>query len=95
MGTRRDAPAAAHLLPGLQKLGDRLPQDCLHRHGPGGIAKAWVGGPCLSNIEIGRYQAKVDTRGPYEGHSNGRYYRPPTGAAQAYIEQHGIPYESW
>ncbi|WP_337058348.1 DUF2931 family protein [Pseudomonas sp. USHLN015] len=62
---------------------------------PGGIAKAWVGGPCLSNIEIGRYQAKVDTRGPYEGHSNGRYYRPPTGAAQAYIEQHGIPYESW
>ncbi|WP_374981239.1 DUF2931 family protein [Pseudomonas solani] len=62
---------------------------------PGGIAKAWVGGPCLSNIEIGRYRAKVDTRGPYEGHSNGRYYRPPTGAAQAYIKQHGIPYESW
>ncbi|WP_236206728.1 DUF2931 family protein [Pseudomonas tohonis] len=62
---------------------------------PGGIAKAWVGGPCLSNIEIGRYRAKVDTRGPYEGHSNGRYYRPPTDAAQAYIKQHGIPYESW
>ncbi|CAN7472528.1 DUF2931 family protein [Aquipseudomonas alcaligenes] len=63
---------------------------------PGGIAKAWVGGPCLSNIEIGRYQAKVDTRGPYEGKTNGQYAWPelePESAA--YIEQHGIPYESW
>ncbi|WP_285960106.1 DUF2931 family protein [Pseudomonas tohonis] len=62
---------------------------------PGGIVKAWVGGPCLSSIEIGRYQAKVDPRGPYKGNSNGRYYRPPTEAAQAYIREHGIPYASW
>jgi hypothetical protein len=62
---------------------------------PGGIAKAWVGGPCLSNIEIGRYQAKIDPRGPYEGNSSGRYYRPPTEAAQSYIKEHGIPYGSW
>ncbi|MCY1299776.1 hypothetical protein D9M70_493170 [compost metagenome] len=62
---------------------------------PGGIAKAWVGGPCLPPIEIGRFQAKVDPRGPYEGNSNGRYYRPPTEAAQAYIKEHGIPYGSW
>ncbi|WCD83533.1 DUF2931 family protein [Pseudomonas sp. TUM22785] len=63
---------------------------------PGGIAKAWVGGPCLSNIEIGRYQAKVEPLGPSQGETNGQYAWPalePESAA--YIEQHGIPYESW
>ncbi|MBO3277357.1 DUF2931 family protein [Pseudomonas schmalbachii] len=62
---------------------------------PGGIAKAWVGGPCLPAKEIGRFQGKVDPRGPYEGLSDGKYYRPPTDASKAYIEQHGIPYGSW
>ncbi|MCY1288212.1 hypothetical protein D9M69_409140 [compost metagenome] len=62
---------------------------------PGGIAKAWVQGPCLEPKEIGRFQAKIDKRGPYEGHSGGEYYRPPKQAAQNYIQQHGIPYGSW
>ncbi|WP_242443166.1 DUF2931 family protein [Pseudomonas sp. LFM046] len=61
---------------------------------PGGIAKAWVGGPCLSNIEIGRYQAKVDPRGPFEGQSGGKYYYL-SDEAKVYVEQHGIPYGSW
>ncbi|MCY1497928.1 hypothetical protein D9M68_319040 [compost metagenome] len=62
---------------------------------PGGIAKVWVGGGCLGLKEIGRFQAKIDKRGPYEGHSGGEYYRPPKQAAQDYIRQHGIPYDSW
>ncbi|MCY1408965.1 hypothetical protein D9M71_242990 [compost metagenome] len=62
---------------------------------PGGIARVWVGGPCLEPKEIGRFQAKIDKRGPYEGHSGGEYYRPPKRAAQDYIRQHGIPYGSW
>ncbi|BCD88415.1 hypothetical protein PSm6_48220 [Pseudomonas solani] len=63
---------------------------------PGGIAKAWVGGPCLANIEIGRYQAKVEPLGPSQGETNGQYAWPalePESAA--YIKQHSIPYESW
>ncbi|BAU74646.1 DUF2931 family protein [Metapseudomonas furukawaii] len=63
---------------------------------PGGIAKAWVGGPCLSNIEIGRYQAKIDPRGPSEGKTNGRYAWPSLEPeSEAYIKEHGIPYGSW
>ncbi|MCY1314304.1 hypothetical protein D9M70_649290 [compost metagenome] len=62
---------------------------------PGGIAKAWVLGPCLEPKEIGRFHAKIDKRGPYEGKSGGNYYRPPTAASQDYIRQHGIPYGSW
>ncbi len=62
---------------------------------PGGIAKAWVGGPCLEEKEIGRFKGVIDKRGPYEGHSKGIYYRPPTEAAQAYIREQGIPYDSW
>ena len=30
---------------------------------PGGIAKAWVGGPCLQSIEIGRFEAAVSKPG--------------------------------
>ncbi|MCP1603819.1 DUF2931 family protein [Pseudomonas citronellolis] len=62
---------------------------------PGGIAKVWVGGPCLAFKEIGRFQAKIDKRGPNEGLSDGEYYRPPTEAARKYIQEHGIPYGSW
>ncbi|XEG70189.1 DUF2931 family protein [Pseudomonas sp. abacavir_1] len=62
---------------------------------PGGIAKVWVGGPCLAFKEIGRFQAKIDKRGPNEGLSDGEYYRPPTEAARKYIQERGIPYGSW
>jgi len=61
---------------------------------PGGIAKAWVGGPCLQSIEIGRFHAAVSKVGPYGGKSDGHYYFI-SDKAKAYIEQHGVPYGSW
>jgi hypothetical protein len=62
---------------------------------PGGIAKAWVGGPCLEPIEIGRFEAKVSKVGPDLGRTNGRYALPLEPESKAYIEQYGIPYGSW
>jgi hypothetical protein len=61
---------------------------------PGGIVKVWLGGPCLGFKEVGRFQAEINPLGP---HSNGNhiYYRAPNPKAQAYIDQHGIPYGSW
>ncbi|WP_028241171.1 DUF2931 family protein [Stutzerimonas azotifigens] len=61
---------------------------------PGGIAKAWVGGPCLESIEIGRFEAAISKVGPYGGKSDGHYYFL-SDEANAYIEQHGVPYGSW
>ena len=61
---------------------------------PSGIAKAWVGGPCLQSIEIGRFEAAISKVGPYGGTSNGEH-RPLSDKAKAYIEQHGVPYGSW
>jgi len=61
---------------------------------PGGIAKAWVTGPCLSPIEIARVQAKVDRTGPYDGKSGGKH-RPLSPTSKAYVEKFGIPYGSW
>ncbi|WP_244656096.1 MULTISPECIES: DUF2931 family protein [unclassified Pseudomonas] len=61
---------------------------------PGGIVKAWVGGSCLGFKEVGRFQAEVEPRGPYLN-NKGLYYRAPNPAAQAWIDQHGIPYGSW
>jgi hypothetical protein len=61
---------------------------------PGGIVKVWVGGSCLGFKEVGRYQAKVEPLGPYRN-GKGLFYRAPNPKAQAYIDQHGIPYGSW
>jgi hypothetical protein len=61
---------------------------------PGGIAKAWVTGPCLTPIEIARVQAKVDPTGPYDGKSGGKH-RPLSPTSKAYIEKFGVPYGSW
>ncbi|NQD94114.1 DUF2931 family protein [Pseudomonas sp. CrR25] len=62
---------------------------------PGGIAKAWVVGPCLEPIEIGRFEGVISKVGPDLGRSNGQYALPLTPESKAYIEQHGIPYGSW
>ncbi|XEG70190.1 DUF2931 family protein [Pseudomonas sp. abacavir_1] len=63
---------------------------------PGGIAKVWLGGPCLAFKEIGRFQAKIDKRGPDEGKSGGRYAWPELEPeSRAYVDKHGIPYDSW
>jgi len=61
---------------------------------PGGIVKVWVGGSCLGFKEVGRYQANVEPLGPYRN-GKGLFYRAPNPKAQAYIDQHGIPYGSW
>lgn len=61
---------------------------------PGGIAKAWVGGPCVRSIEIGRFHAAISKVGPYGGKSDGHYYFI-SDEAKAYVEQHGVPYDSW
>jgi hypothetical protein len=61
---------------------------------PGGIVKVWVGGPCLGFKEAGRFQAEVQTRGPYQGKSKGEYV-PLEPENKAYVEKHGIPYGSW
>jgi hypothetical protein len=61
---------------------------------PGGIAKAWVVGPCLAPIEVTTVQAKVDPTGPYDGKSSGKH-RPLSPTSKAYIEKFGVPYGSW
>jgi hypothetical protein len=61
---------------------------------PGGIVKVWVGGSCLGYKEVGRYQAKVEPRGPNQD-GKGLFYRPPKLESQAWIDQHGIPYGTW
>jgi hypothetical protein len=61
---------------------------------PGGVVKVWVGGPCLGFKEVGRFQAEVEPRGPYLN-NKGLFYRAPNPAAQAWSDQHGIPYGSW
>ena len=61
---------------------------------PGGVAKAWIMGPCLAPIEVTRVQGTVVKEGPYEGKSGGKH-RPLSETAKAYIEKHGIPYDSW
>lgn len=62
---------------------------------PGGVAKAWIMGPCLKALEVARVQGEVVTIGPDSGRSGGRYALPLRPAAEAYIEKHGIPYGSW
>ncbi|MFK3796862.1 DUF2931 family protein [Pseudomonas sp. NPDC088444] len=61
---------------------------------PGGIVKVWVGSGCLGYMEIGRYQAEIEPRGPYLGKSEGKYV-PLEPENKAYVEQFGIPYGSW
>ncbi|MFJ3471143.1 DUF2931 family protein [Pseudomonas sp. NPDC090201] len=61
---------------------------------PGGIVKVWLGGPCLSFKEVGRYQAEIEPRGPFLS-GRGIYYREPKPEAKAWIEKNGIPYGSW
>lgn len=62
---------------------------------PGGIAKAWLQGPCLAPVEIGRFEAKISKDGPDMGNNNGQYAYPITPESRAYIEQFGIPYGRW
>ncbi|KPY59506.1 hypothetical protein ALO46_101315, partial [Pseudomonas syringae pv. solidagae] len=55
------------------------------RLAPGGIAKVWVTGPCMTPIEVATVKAVIDPRGPYEGKSGGEY-DPPSDVSKAYVE---------
>lgn len=61
---------------------------------PGGIAKVWVTGPCMTPIEVAKIKAEIDPRGPYEGKSGGEYDSLST-EAKSYVEKFGVPYGSW
>ncbi|MHC8372617.1 DUF2931 family protein [Pseudomonas sp. MDT1-85] len=61
---------------------------------PGGIAKVWLGGPCLKSTEVTRVQGTINPEGPYGGTSNGKH-RPLSEESKAYIDKFGIPYGSW
>jgi len=61
---------------------------------PGGIAKVWLGGPCLQSTEVTRVQGTISPEGPYRGQSRGAYY-PLSEESKAYIEKFGVPYGSW
>lgn len=61
---------------------------------PGGIAKVWVTGPCMTPIEVTRVKAEIEPRGPYEGESGGKH-RPLSAVSKAYVEKFGVPYGSW
>jgi hypothetical protein len=61
---------------------------------PGGIVKVWAGSACLGYKEIGRFQADIEPRGPYQGKSKGKYV-PLEPENKAYVEKHGVPYGSW
>ncbi|WP_342244977.1 DUF2931 family protein [Pseudomonas sp. OTU5201] len=62
---------------------------------PGGIARVWLMGPCLSALDVARVQGTVVKQGPDGGRSGGRYALPLEPASKTYIEKHGIPYGSW
>ncbi|MNN96643.1 hypothetical protein D3C81_2156710 [compost metagenome] len=62
---------------------------------PGGIAKVWLMGACLSAIDVARVQGTVVKKGPDGGQSGGQYGLPLEPASKAYIEKYGIPYGSW
>jgi hypothetical protein len=61
---------------------------------PGGIAKVWATGPCMTPIEVTKVKAEIDPRGPYEGESGGKH-RPLSAVSKAYVEKFGVPYDSW
>jgi hypothetical protein len=61
---------------------------------PGGVVKVWVGGACLGFTEVGRFQAEIETLGPYKGKSKGKYI-PIEPENKAYVDKHGIPYGTW
>jgi len=61
---------------------------------PGGIAKVWLGGPCLKSTEVTRVQGTINPEGPYGGKSNGKH-RPLSEESKVYVEKFGIPYGSW
>ncbi|MGE8068141.1 DUF2931 family protein [Pseudomonas sp. NPDC089569] len=62
---------------------------------PGGIAKVWLGGPCLKSVEIARVVGTINKKGPFQGKNEGRYALPLEPESQAYIDTFGIPYGSW
>ena len=61
---------------------------------PGGKVVVWNEGPGQPRIEILRAQAEVEPLGPDQGQYGGKYVTLSERAKQ-YVQQNGIPYESW
>lgn len=62
---------------------------------PGGIAKVWIMGPCVSPVEVARIEGEVVKLGPSLGQNSGRYALPLAPESKAYLDKHGIPFGSW
>ena len=62
---------------------------------PGGVARVWLMGACLSVLDVARVQGTVVKAGPDGGQSGGQYALPLEPESKAYIERYGIPYGSW
>ena len=62
---------------------------------PGGVARVWLMGACLPQIDVARVQGTVVKLGPDSGRSGGQYAFPLEPESKAYIERYGVPYGSW
>jgi hypothetical protein len=61
---------------------------------PGGHTILWVDGQGLASVEIARGRGTAEPLGPDQGRHEGRYVRI-SDDAKKYVEEHGIPYDSW
>jgi len=61
---------------------------------PGGRTIVWNEGNGFPHLEVMRGQAEVELLGPGQGWGKGYAY-PLSDEAKQYIEEHGIPYDSW
>ncbi|WP_109125961.1 DUF2931 family protein [Dyella sp. C11] len=61
---------------------------------PGGHTIVWLVGIGFEPMEILRGKAEAEPLGPDQGQHEGRYVRL-SDEAKKYVEEHGIPYDSW
>ncbi|KAF1055243.1 MAG: hypothetical protein GAK43_00036 [Stenotrophomonas maltophilia] len=95
-----EIPAHARDLMLTRVASDRAPDHSYYRNmlivglAPGGVAKAWVRSQSSQPVEVACQQAGVEKKGPYGGHSDGRY-RPLSEPFASYVKAHEVPYGSW
>lgn len=61
---------------------------------PGGHTVAWSTGMGFKAKEIVRGKAEVEPLGPWQGKGK-EYAYPLSDKAKTYVQEHGIPYDSW
>jgi hypothetical protein len=62
---------------------------------PGGIVQAWVRDQCQKPVRVARAVAEIESLGPSQGRTNGRYVYKIDESSRRYIDKYGIPYGSW